>query len=312
MLQPQQQIIKESIPAPTADSIEMDLKQKLNTLTKDETVTDNIYNSLAPGELYYYDKNFDSVTKELMKKIKLPISPREFSLNLKMLLSDNKHKNSIEVVKNVIAASAAAPAVPPVGIIGPITRRVAIRTAPPAPTAPTAPTAATSQFTVVDYPQSVQNAIASYPQALQTEINTFLSLPAAPKTAQQKQDVSNIQEAIATLAYDNGLTEDELAGILHHPGKKAKKITTTEKIYARQLLDHVAQIRIANAQPTPQPTPQPVPQPGPQPAPQPAAPTQFLNFLPFQAKLNKLVKEEISNIIAQGQPVDATLKKKNY
>ena len=283
ILQPQQQIIKESIPAPTADSIEMDLKQKLNTLTKDETVTDNIYNSLAPGELYYYDKNFDSVTKELMKKIKLPISPREFSLNLKMLLSDNKHKNSIEVVKNVIAASA----VPPVGIIGPITRRVAIRTAPPAPTAPPA---ALSQFTVADYPQSVENAIALYPQALQTEINTFLSLPAVPKTPQQKQDVSNIQEAIAILAYDNNLTEDELADILHHPGKKAKKITTKEKIYARQLLDHAARMKLANP---------------PAPAPQPATPIKGFNLLPYKEKLRDLVEAEINNM---GGFVDPTMK----
>ena len=92
ILQPQQQIVSTSVPASTEAAVEMDLKSKINTLTKDDTITDNIFNALAPEERYYYEKHFDKVTKELMKKSKSPVSPNEFVINLRMILSSDAHE----------------------------------------------------------------------------------------------------------------------------------------------------------------------------------------------------------------------------
>ena len=54
VLQPQQQIVNTSVPAPTEAVVEMDLKSKLNTLTKDDTIiifTAIIFTSRAGREI---------------------------------------------------------------------------------------------------------------------------------------------------------------------------------------------------------------------------------------------------------------------
>ena len=66
-LNPQAQVIMDNIPQPNDSIIEDSLKQKLNELTRNTALTDTIFNKLKPEERYYYDRNFDSVTKELLK-----------------------------------------------------------------------------------------------------------------------------------------------------------------------------------------------------------------------------------------------------
>jgi hypothetical protein len=63
VLQPQQQIISGAIPSPTNQMVEISLKEKINEITKNETVTDYIISNILPEEQYYYNQNFDSVTR---------------------------------------------------------------------------------------------------------------------------------------------------------------------------------------------------------------------------------------------------------
>ena len=93
VLQPQQQIINNALPRPTDESVETSFKEKLYGLTKNQTVTDYIYGHLETEQQYYYEKNFDMIiTKELLKKVKIPTSQDEFLLNLNMILNVELYK----------------------------------------------------------------------------------------------------------------------------------------------------------------------------------------------------------------------------
>jgi len=114
IVNPQAQIIQENAQPPNDAIIEDSLKQKINELTKNTAVTDDIFNRLQPEERYYYNQNFDAVTKELMKKIRLPTSKEEFSLNLAMILNNDTNRNNVLGIKNyvtppAVGAAAAAP-----------------------------------------------------------------------------------------------------------------------------------------------------------------------------------------------------------
>jgi hypothetical protein len=102
-------------------SIEDSLKQKQTELTKNSAATDDIFNRMQPEERYYYNQNFDSVTKELMKKVRLPTSKEEFSRNLAMILNNDTHRNSVLGIKNfMFPPGPPAPPVPgPMGPAGP-------------------------------------------------------------------------------------------------------------------------------------------------------------------------------------------------
>ena len=107
-LNPQAQVVMDSIPQPNDSIIEDSLKQKLNELTRNTALTDNIFNKLKPEERYYYNQNFDSVTKELLKKIKMPTSQEEFSLNLAMILNNDSNRNNVLGIRNYMFPPAAA------------------------------------------------------------------------------------------------------------------------------------------------------------------------------------------------------------
>ena len=112
IMNPQAQIIQENIPQPDDAVIEDSLKQKLNELTKNSAVTDDIFNRLQAEERYYYNQNFDAVTKELMKKIRLPTSKEEFSRNLAMVLNNDTNRSSVLGIKNYMFPP--GPPAPPV------------------------------------------------------------------------------------------------------------------------------------------------------------------------------------------------------
>ena len=56
-LNPQAQVVMDSIPQPNDSIIEDSLKQKLNELTRNTALTDNIFNKLKPEERYYYNQS---------------------------------------------------------------------------------------------------------------------------------------------------------------------------------------------------------------------------------------------------------------
>ena len=122
--QPQQQIINSAIPTPTTELIENSLSEKLNTLTKDQTISEFIIDDLSYEEQFYYEKNFDLINKELLKKVKMPTSKQEFLINLTMVLNSDKHRNSVEAIRAYVpggppAGPPAPPAGPPVPPAGP-------------------------------------------------------------------------------------------------------------------------------------------------------------------------------------------------
>ena len=112
-LNPQAQVIMDNIPQPDDSIIEDSLKQKINELTRNTALTDTIFNKLKPEERYYYDRNFELVPKELLKKIKMPTSQEEFSLNLAMILNNDNNRNNVLGIKNYMFPPAAAPAAAP-------------------------------------------------------------------------------------------------------------------------------------------------------------------------------------------------------
>ena len=93
ILNPQKQIVQSGITPPNPALIEQSLKDKLNELTRDQASTDLIVNSLDEAEIFYYDKNFESVSKEISKKLKMPTSKEEFARYLAIVLNSDDHKN---------------------------------------------------------------------------------------------------------------------------------------------------------------------------------------------------------------------------
>ena len=83
-------------------------------MTKDQTISDFIINDLSYEEQFYYEKNFDLINKELLKKVKMPTSKQEFLINLTMVLNSDKHRSSVEAIQAFV------PGGPPTPIPAPI------------------------------------------------------------------------------------------------------------------------------------------------------------------------------------------------
>ena len=229
ILNPQAQIIQENIPQPDDALIEDSLKQKINELTKNSAATDDIFNRMQPEERYYYNQNFDTVTKELMKKVRLPTSKEEFSRNLAMILNNDTHRNSVLGIKNFMfpPAAAAAPPLPAPPL--------------PAPPLPAPPLPA---------PALANNASAQ----LNAAIAYLLSFPQQPITAYEIINKPRAEEAVGDIAFQDIVTVAELAEYIFGP-----QFTQIDLQYADNLINN------AYLRTQPQPVPQP-PQPAPQPA----------------------------------------------
>ena len=121
-----------------------------------------------------------------MKKSRSPVSPNEFIINLRMILSSDAHKNNVGAIKNTIAPP------PPPPAVAAAAAPIAVPIAGPAPPvhvpAPPLPKATT----VLDYPPQVQTFISTLSPPLQAKINTFLSYTANPKTQKELSDDTTI------------------------------------------------------------------------------------------------------------------------
>ena len=211
-LNPQSQVILENIPQPDDSIIEDSLKQKINELTRNPTLTDNIFNKLKPEERYYYERNFDSVTKELLKKIRMPTSQEEFSLNLAMILNNDSNRNNVLGIKNfMFPPGPPAPPVPgpmgppgPAGPVGPPGGPLpAPAPAPPVPApAPPVPVPAT-RITISGASSALNNAIIA-----------LLQLPYPVSTADYRKKVK-AENAVGDIALRENVTPDELCSYMY-------------------------------------------------------------------------------------------------
>ena len=134
VLQPQQQIVSDAALDPNVELIKDNLREELNGLTKNETVSDFIINSLSEAEQYYYSKNFNLINKELLKKVKMPVSKNEFVLNLATIFNSDKHRNDIAAIGFFTIPP--GPPAPPVGPPAPVPGPPAPVPGPPAPPVP--------------------------------------------------------------------------------------------------------------------------------------------------------------------------------
>ena len=267
ILNPQAQIIQENIPQPDDAVIEDSLKQKLNELTKNSAVTDDIFNRLQPEERYYYNQNFDAVTKELMKKIRLPTSKEEFSRNLAMVLNNDTHRNSVLGIKNFMFPP--GPPAPPVA--GPI--------GPAGPMGPAGPPGGPPLPAPAPAPNN--NASAQ----LNAAIAYLLSFPPQPLTAYDMINKPRAEEAVGDIAYQENVTTNELAEYIFGP-----QYSQTDEQYADDLI-YNASLRST----APVPPAGPVPSKGPAPT-SGLPPSGFLTY--HRTVLNRLVDDEKSQFKA--------------
>ena len=282
ILNPQAQIIQENVPQPDNALIEDSLKQKLTELTKNSAATDDIFNRLQPEERYYYNQNFDAVTKELMKKVRLPTSKEEFSRNLAMILNNDTHRNSVLGIKNFMFPPG-PPALPAAGPMGP--------PGPPGPAGPAGPVPIPpAPIPPAPIPPAPIPPANNASAQLNAAIAYLLSFPQQPITAYEIINKPRAEEAVGDIAFQDIVTVAELAEYIFGP-----QFTQLDLQYADNLIN--------NAYLRTQPAPQPLPQP---PAPQPAGPitpikgptgpttvltpSGFLSF--HRTTLNRLVGDE--------------------
>ena len=238
-LNPQAQVIMDNIPQPNDSIIEDSLKQKLNELTRNTALTDTIFNQLKPEERYYYNQNFDSVTKELLKKIKMPTSQEEFSLNLAMILNNDNNRNNVLGIKNYMFPPG-PPALPPAGPMGPagpagpmgpagppggplpipappVPAPVPPAPAPPVPPAPAGP--------------APRTAVAGASFALNTAIMELLKLQ-FPITAADFRMKTKAENDLGDIALQENVNSDELCSYIY-----GAPYTPTELQYAETLIN---------------------------------------------------------------------------
>ena len=212
ILNPQAQIIQENIPQPDDAVIEDNLKQKLNELTKNTAVTDDIFNRLQPEERYYYNQNFDAVTKELMKKIRLPTSKEEFSRNLAMILNNDTHRSSVLGIKNfMFPPGPPAPPVPgpmgpagPAGPMGPAGPPGGPPLPAPVPVPAPAPAPPVTRITVAGASSALNNAIIA-----------LLQLPLFPVSPADFRKKVKAENAVGDIALRENVTPDELCSYMY-------------------------------------------------------------------------------------------------
>ena len=220
IMNPQAQIIQENIPEPDDAVIEDSLKQKLNELTKNSAVTDDIFNRLQAEERYYYNQNFDAVTKELMKKIRLPTSKEEFSRNLAMVLNNDTNRSSVLGIKNFMF-----PPGPPAGPAGPAGGPLPAPAPPIPPAGPPMPVAGASV--------ALNNAIIS-----------LLKLQ-FPITTADVMNKSQAEVVVGDIALQENVTPDELCSYMY-----GTPYTPNELQYAESLINDASS---RNNAPAPKP-----------------------------------------------------------
>ena len=192
ILNPQKQIVQSGIMPPDPALIELSLKDKLNELTRDQASTDFIVNTLDEAEIFYYDKNFESVTKELSKKMKMPASKEEFARYLAIVLNSDAHKNGVFGAYKYInpmptrAALAAAQISAGAAAAGPII----------IPAGPAGPPGNPIQ----QFPPAGTIASWASPQ-LASAIFTFQTIPNPPLTQQDNINKIQAEQDIGTLLF---------------------------------------------------------------------------------------------------------------
>ena len=224
IVNPVAQIIQENAQPPNDAIIEDSLKTKLNELTKNTAVTDDIFNRLQPEERYYYDKNFDAVTKELMKKIKLPTSKEEFSLNLAMILNNDNNRNNVLGIKNYVSPPAAAAAAATPGAMMVARTPVGLFPATPVAAPPATPVAAAPPA-----PRVKGTNTLTMPPHMQISINRLKSIH-KKDTAKRAQ----AEEELGNLAVLDNLTAEKLARFIKLKPRAA--ISQQELDYAETLI----------------------------------------------------------------------------
>jgi hypothetical protein len=220
---------------------------------------------LQAEERYYYNQNFDAVTKELMKKIRLPTSKEEFSRNLAMVLNNDTNRNSVLGIKNFMFP----PGPPPAPVAGPM--------GPPGPAGPAGPAAPVLPAPAPPAPAN-NNASAQ----LNAAIAYLLSFPQQPLTAYDMINKPRAEEAVGDIAFQDNVTVAELAEYIFGP-----QFTQTDLQYADYLINN-AYLR-STAAPAPAPAPA-------GPTPKKGAPTSVLTpsgFLAYhRTTLTRLVGDE--------------------
>ena len=190
ILQSQQQVVNDAVPVPNMELIEDDLEKELNGLTKNDTVSDCIIYSLSQAEVYYYSKNFNSINKELLKKVKLPISKEEFVIILNTIFNSDKHRTDIAAIGffNLPPGLAppigppappAGPPAPPVGPpappAGPPVGPPVPPAGPPAPGPPIPPPRAKTRSKTFSVPANIQLLIDQLNIIKKTKTKLYLA-----------------------------------------------------------------------------------------------------------------------------------------
>ena len=246
ILNPQSQIIQENIPQPDDAVIEDSLKQKLNELTKNNAVTDDIFNKLQPEERYYYNQNFDAVNKELMKKIRLPTSKEEFSRNLAMVLNNDTHRSSVLGIKNFMFPPG-PPALPPAGPMGPA--GPAGPMGPAGPPGGPLPVPAPPVPLPAPAPPAPRTAVAGASFALNTAIMELLKLQ-FPISAADFRNKAQAENNVGDIALQENVSPDELCSYMF-----GSPSTVTQLQYADTLISDAISRNKNPAPPVPAPNP---------------------------------------------------------
>jgi hypothetical protein len=233
VLQPQQQIVSDAALAPNMELIKDNLQEELNSLTKNETLSDFIINSLSEAEQYYYSKNFNLINKELLKKIKMPVSKQEFVITLNTIFNSDKHKNDIAAIGLFSIPPSLAPPVLPLPVVP----------APPGPAPGPLPVPRIPTRNTLIIPQNFQVLIDDL-GILKNQTN---------QTANVLAKITQTEDQLADLANSENIDKTLLARYLY--GKPRAKIPqdlldSVEEWLLRAEIRDQAALAAAATQPT--------------------------------------------------------------
>ena len=302
IMNPQDQVVKSAVPKPDDSVIEERLKEKLFELTRDSTATDFIFNALTPTEAYYYLNNFDDVTKDVVKKIKLPTSKEEYTTSLASVLNSDKNRTSINGIQNYLTPPVPPPAlpVPPSAIdigaavaaamagILPAPGPPLPAPAPPLP-APAPPLPAPAPPLPGPAPPLPAPAAPIPSPLLVAAITRLFSLPDPPITIQDQRNLTQAEQDIGDISIQEILSLNELATFLSGGNANLSKADTLR--LARRLLKDARQ-RAALKAPQPAPAPAPNPPVGP-------SPNKTIFLSQKRLELNNMIKAEQQNFNQQ-------------
>ena len=224
--------------------IEDNLREELNGLTKNDTISDFIISNITDAEKFYYSKNFNSINKELLKKVKMPDSKEEFVITLNTIFNSDKHRNDIAAIFFFnIPTNLAPPVLAPVVPAGLVSIPV-----PPAPVpVPTGPVPVPAPVPVPG-PAPVPAGPAPIPAPRAKTKSNTLSVPANFKKLIDELNVLEIirnqpgvlnkitqkEDEIGDLAYIEIVDRDTLARCLL--GKPREQIPPPVLQSAEQML----------------------------------------------------------------------------